>query len=184
MNHTKNVNVFWANSTVFILKRVVKVKVPHLRATKAFMAGRGIALPNLRPRHWRWGWVVGTSPRPLYSRERPGTHCTGEDWVGPRVGLDGCGKSRPPPGFDPRTVQPVASRYTGCVIPAPKLQGLGGAYLLKSFHKQLLFYSYLKAICLLEPWLWVSQSITSRLLSCACIHEVCFCTFIWGRVKK
>jgi hypothetical protein len=25
---------------------------------------------------------------------RPGTHCTG-DWVGPRAGLDGCGKFRP-----------------------------------------------------------------------------------------
>ena len=24
----------------------------------------------------------------------PGTHCIG-DWVGPRAGLDGCGKSRP-----------------------------------------------------------------------------------------
>ena len=32
--------------------------------------------------------------------------------MGPRAGLDRCGKSRPPPGFDPRTVQPVASRYT------------------------------------------------------------------------
>jgi hypothetical protein len=31
--------------------------------------------------------------------------------VGSRAGLDGCGKSHPPPGFDPRTVQPVASRY-------------------------------------------------------------------------
>jgi hypothetical protein len=31
---------------------------------------------------------------------------------GPRAALDVCGKSRPPPGFDPRTVQPVASRYT------------------------------------------------------------------------
>jgi hypothetical protein len=30
----------------------------------------------------------------------------------PREGLEGCGKSRPPPGFGPRTVQPVASRYT------------------------------------------------------------------------
>ena len=40
-----------------------------------------------------------------------GTHCTG-GWVGPRAGLDGCAKFRPPPGFDPRTVQPVASRYT------------------------------------------------------------------------
>jgi hypothetical protein len=40
-----------------------------------------------------------------------GTHCIG-GWDGPRAGLDRCGKSRPPPGFDPRTVQPVASSYT------------------------------------------------------------------------
>jgi len=33
-------------------------------------------------------------------------------WVGPRAGLDGFRKSRPPPGFDPRTVHPVVSRYT------------------------------------------------------------------------
>ena len=45
------------------------------------------------------------------SRERPGIHCIGE-WLDPRAGLDACGKSRPPPGFDPRTVQPVASRNT------------------------------------------------------------------------
>jgi hypothetical protein len=32
--------------------------------------------------------------------------------VGPRAGLDRGGKSRHPPGFDPRTVQLVASRYT------------------------------------------------------------------------
>ena len=51
------------------------------------------------------------STRPL-PRERPGTHRAG-GWVGPRAGLDRCGKSRPIPGFDPRTVQPVASRYTG-----------------------------------------------------------------------
>jgi hypothetical protein len=30
--------------------------------------------------------------------------------VGPRYGLEGCRKSRPPPGFDPWTVQPEASR--------------------------------------------------------------------------
>jgi len=35
-------------------------------------------------------------------------------WVGSRAGLDGCRKSRPPPGFDPRTAQPVASSYTDC----------------------------------------------------------------------
>jgi len=42
------------------------------------------------------GWLVNATPRPLYSRERPGTHCTG-GWVGPRAGLEGCGISRPPP---------------------------------------------------------------------------------------
>jgi len=30
----------------------------------------------------------------LYPRERPGTYCIGV-WVGPRAGLDRCGKSRP-----------------------------------------------------------------------------------------
>jgi len=37
--------------------------------------------------------------------------------VCPRAGLDGCGKSRPSPGLDPRTVEPLASRYTDCAIP-------------------------------------------------------------------
>ena len=55
----------------------------------------------------------GSASRPGRSlpRERPGTHCTG-GWMGPRSGLDKCGKSVPPPGFDPRTVQHVTSRYT------------------------------------------------------------------------
>ena len=35
------------------------------------------------------GW---STPRPLYPRERPGTHCVG-GWVELRAGLDGCGKS-------------------------------------------------------------------------------------------
>ena len=45
------------------------------------------------------GW---STPRPgrFTPGERPGTHCIG-GWVGPRAGVDGCGKSRPPlpPGF-------------------------------------------------------------------------------------
>ena len=44
----------------------------------------------------KMGWGVSTTPRQLYHRERPGTHCTGV-WEGPRAGLDGCEKSRPPP---------------------------------------------------------------------------------------
>jgi len=40
------------------------------------------------------GW---STPRPgrFTPLERPGTHCT-RGWVGPRAGLDRCGKSRPP----------------------------------------------------------------------------------------
>jgi hypothetical protein len=34
-------------------------------------------------------------------------------------------KSRPPPGFDPRTVQPEASRYTDYAIPAHGTKGSG-----------------------------------------------------------
>jgi hypothetical protein len=54
---------------------------------------------------------LGTRPgRPIY--------CTG-GWVGPRACVDGCGEHLlPPRGFDPRTVQPVASRYTDGAIPA------------------------------------------------------------------
>jgi hypothetical protein len=57
------------------------------------MRSRGIALLFL-DLGARRGWVVSTTPRPLYSQERPGTHCAG-GWVGPRAGLDVCGKSRP-----------------------------------------------------------------------------------------
>ena len=49
--------------------------------------------------------VVNAMPRLLYPWERIGTYCIG-GWVGPWAGLDRCGKSRPPPGFDPWTVQP------------------------------------------------------------------------------
>jgi hypothetical protein len=38
------------------------------------------------------GWVVDATPRPVYPRERPGTHCIG-GWVGPRASLDSCGES-------------------------------------------------------------------------------------------
>jgi hypothetical protein len=53
---------------------------------------RGIALLIL-DLGARRGWVVSTMLRPLYPRERPGTHCTG-GWVGLRAGLDVLEKSR------------------------------------------------------------------------------------------
>ena len=80
-------------------------------------------------------WVVRITPQVLYPRESPGTYCIG-GWVCPRAGLDGCGKSRPPPpGFDPWTVKPVASHYTDCAIPV-HIQG--GELVEKSSWRQLL----------------------------------------------
>ena len=72
--------------------------------------------------------VGGQSHSPCaLSQECPSTHCIG-GWVSSRAGLDECGKSRPPPEFDPRTVQPVASCYTDCAI----LVGVQGGEFLKS----------------------------------------------------
>jgi len=50
-------------------------------------------------------WLVNATPRPFYPRE-PG-------WTPWQVR-----KISPTPGFDPRTVQPVASRYTDWAIAA------------------------------------------------------------------
>jgi len=94
----------------------VKVKFTLEKSTKAQRGRRGIAqFFNLGA---RWGWVVNATPRPLYPPERRRTHCIG-GWIGPRVGLDRCGKVSLLPGFDLRNVQPVASRYTDYAIPAP-----------------------------------------------------------------
>ena len=46
----------------------------------------------------RWGGWSAPRPGRFTPRERPGTYCTG-GWVGPRAGLDGCGKYRPPTGI-------------------------------------------------------------------------------------
>jgi hypothetical protein len=67
--------------TAFVLK--VKVKVTLEQATKAQRGSRvyssTLSLTS--------ALVVNATPRPLYPRERPGTHCIG-GWVGPRAGLD------------------------------------------------------------------------------------------------
>ena len=99
----------------FLLSKV-KVKCTLVQALRlctgrtAHRGSRGIALLFHDQRHWKGVRGQRHAPAALYPRERPGTHCTG-GWVGPRAGLDRCGKSRSPPGFDRRTVQPVASRY-------------------------------------------------------------------------
>jgi len=57
------------------------------------------------------GLVVNASPRPLYPRETPGTHCIG-GWVATTAGLDWCGKTRPHRDSIPGPSKPVTSHYT------------------------------------------------------------------------
>ena len=66
----------------------------------------------------RWGWVVSSTLRPLYPPGKTRYPLYGR--LGRPQGRSGrVRKISPPPGFDTRTVQPVASRYTDCAIPAP-----------------------------------------------------------------
>jgi len=89
----------------------------------AHRGSRGIGLP-FHDHGTRRGWGVRVTLRPLFTPgERPRTHYTG-GCVGPRDGLDRCEKSRPPPGFYPRTVKHVASRYTDWATP-PTVKCIG-----------------------------------------------------------
>ena len=62
-----------------------------------------------------------------WSTPRPGRFTPGKNPV-PIVQEAGCApgpvwtgaENLPQPGFDPRTVQPVASRYTDCAMPAAR----------------------------------------------------------------
>ena len=58
-----------------------------------------------------WGWAVNTTPRPLYPQERDSVLIV----QGARWALEPVWTARnisSSPGFDPLTIQPVASRYT------------------------------------------------------------------------
>ena len=63
-----------------------------------------------------WRSLANVMLRPLYPRESRNTHVT-ESWVGLKAYLDGCGVQHvlSQPGFEPRTVQSVASRHTNYV---------------------------------------------------------------------
>jgi hypothetical protein len=63
------------------------------------------------------GWVVNATPRPLYPRKRDMVPIVQEAGWAPGPFWTGAENS-PPLGFDPWTVQLVASRYTDYVIPA------------------------------------------------------------------
>jgi hypothetical protein len=57
------------------------------------------------------GWVVNATPRSLYPQERdPVPILQGGEWV-PGPVRNGYGKFRHHRGYEPRTAQPVTSRY-------------------------------------------------------------------------
>jgi len=94
---------------------VYAVKFTLEEATKAQRGSWGIALLFLNLGA-RWGgW---STPRP--GRSNPGkepVHIL-QEAGGPQSRSEQVRKISPPPGFDPRTVQPVASRYTDWAITA------------------------------------------------------------------
>ena len=66
------------------------------------------------------GWGVSVTLRPLFtSGKEPVPIVQEAGWTQGRSGQ--VRKISPPQGFDPRTVQPVASRYTDWAIPAHKV---------------------------------------------------------------
>jgi hypothetical protein len=127
----------------------------NLKITGGGLLGGGAPPPPTKPT---------TTTRSLYPRERPGTHCIG-GWMGPRAGLDGCGKSRPPLRFDRRTVQPVASRYTDWAIPDHVVTvccyEIGGLHFGSTFaaNNVGLLYS-------VDIWYYVCENILLKLFGC------------------
>jgi hypothetical protein len=89
---------------------VVKANLTLEQATKAQM-GVEVRLYTFFNFGARCGGRLKSRPARFTPGKRSDTHCTG-GCVGPRTVLGGCGISCLPPGFDPRTFQPVASRYT------------------------------------------------------------------------
>jgi hypothetical protein len=85
------------------------------QAPKAQRESRGIAL-IIRDLGARRGWVLSTTPRPLYTRY-PLYRRLG----GPQGRSGRARKISPQPGLDPRTVQPVAIPYYDSTIPVPHL---------------------------------------------------------------
>ena len=103
-------------SNILLSTTELKVNFTLEQAMKAQRRSRVIALLFLQPRHQMGMGDQSHAPTALHPRKIPGAHCTGS-WVSSSVILDGCGKMALLLEFDPRTAQPVASRYTDYSTP-------------------------------------------------------------------
>jgi len=100
----------------------VKVKCTLVQALRlctdrtAHRGSRGIAL-LFHDHGTRRGWGVSVTPRPLFTpRKDPVPIVQESGWALGPVWTGAENLAPPPPGFDPRTVQPVASLYTDWAI--------------------------------------------------------------------
>jgi hypothetical protein len=131
-------------------------------------------------------WVVSITSRPLYRRERPGTHRTG-GWVGPRAGLDMCEKSRPYWNWIPGQSSPypvaIPTELSRPHVPIRHTENIW-----KSCSEQFLFPLYfIMAVLRASSWGKILADIaktcdlcTSRLMpelrACVCVCvRVCVC---------
>jgi hypothetical protein len=83
--------------------------------------------------------MVSVTPRSLYPRQRGLGSIVQEVGWALRAGLDGCGKSCTLPGYDPRTAQPVASRYTDWAVPVHLIKSKRNLSLLRCSNSNLKF---------------------------------------------
>jgi hypothetical protein len=97
------------------MKKVKKVKCTLVQALRlcigrtAHRGSTGIAIP-FYDHGTRRGWVVSVTSRPLFTPGKDPVPIV-EGLGGPQGRSGQVQKILPPPGFDPRTVQPVASCY-------------------------------------------------------------------------
>ena len=137
-----NQNVSSISAHVGTLKVNVKctlVQVLRLCTGRtACRRNRGIALLFL-DHGTRRGDGQCHAPASLYPWERPGTHCN-RRLGGPQGRSGQVRKISPPPGFDPRTVQHVGSRYTK--LPDPYVATVTG-----TIYKRRVCYYVLPLLC-------------------------------------
>ena len=105
------------------------------------------------------GWVAKATPRLFHPWENLVPIVQEAGWAQGRSGR--VRKISPPPGFDPRIVQPVASRYTDWAIPAHKTH--------KHTHTHTHIYIY---ICILQLCkIWTRNRITGSLKEASALRQ-------------
>ena len=93
----------------------IKIKVTLEQATKPQKRSRGTALPFFNHGTWCGGWSTSRIGR-FIRRNDPILIVQQAGWAWGRIWR--VREISPQTGFDPRTVQPAASRYTDWAIPA------------------------------------------------------------------